>query len=499
MTSCPSSQDEVTAWLLDPATHGGNTVEHIETHISHVFLVGDVAYKMKRDVRLPFVDFSTLDGRGAACRDELALNSRTAPEIYRDVIPVTREEGNALRLDGQGTVVEWLVRMNRFDDSLLFDRLALHHELTTDRVLGLADAVAELHQSTPPVILPDGGDPFSGTFRDLVKNLRDQTVDTVVADAVALWTQQAERAFEEGKDHIASRAAAGHVRHCHGDLHLRNICEIEGRVRLFDALEFDPEMATIDRLYDFSFVLMDLIHRDLRVEAAIALSRYLSATRDFSGLSVLPLFMSVRAAVRALVAMLSPAGHAEALDYLDLATNLLAPAPIPRLIAVGGRSGTGKTTVSRALAAACHGPFGALMIRSDNTRKRLAGLQPEERLSGTAYTSTASKAVYTRMISDAHIALNAGACVILDATFLDADARDDVARAAAAADVPFIGIWLTAEDAVMEARIAARGRDASDADWTVLRGQREPHDLGKWRVMDASKQDIDEWLALASA
>jgi len=316
------------AWLADSATHGGHPVEHIETHISHLFLVADDAYKMKRAVRLPFVDFSTLERREGACHDEIAINMRTAPEIYRDVIPVTRE-GEGFAINGRGKPVEWLVRMHRFDDTLLFDRLALRHDLTDERILGLADAVADLHLSQPPVVSPHQGDPFARVFRDLVRNLRDQATDTDVADAVALWADLAEDVFEGVRDRIATRALAGYVRHCHGDLHLRNICEIDGRVRLFDALEFDPDMATTDVLYDLAFALMDLMHRDLKPQAALALSRYLGATRDYSGLAVLPLFLSVRAAVRALVALLTPDARAEARDYLALATALLAAGPPP--------------------------------------------------------------------------------------------------------------------------------------------------------------------------
>lgn len=490
-------QAEIVAWLADSATHGGQAVEHIETHISHLFLVAGDAYKMKRAVRLPFVDFSTLDRREAACHDEIAVNTRTAPEIYRDVIPVTRE-GTGFALDGRGRVVEWLVRMNRFDDSRLFDRLALRRELTDDRILGLADAVADLHLSQPPVVSPDMDDPFVRTFRDLVENLRGQAPDTATADAVAAWVERAEDAFDGVRDRIAARALSGHVRHCHGDLHLRNICEIDGRVRLFDALEFDPDMATTDVLYDLSFALMDLIHRDLKPQAALALSRYMGATRDYAGLAALPLFMSVRAAIRALVALLPPVALPEALDYLALATALLSPAPAPRLIAVGGRSGTGKTTCARGLAGACPGPFGAVMIRSDVTRKRIAGIRPEDRLPPAAYTDAANEAVHARILADAGTALAAGACVILDATFLDGAMRARITRAAVDWGVPFTGIWLTAETSVLEARIAAHGHDASDADIAVLHRQREPLDLNDWRIVDVGECDLRNPHALPS-
>ena len=498
MTSPPPSpsQDAILAWLLDPETHGGLPVEHVETHISHLILVGDTVYKMKRNIALAFLDFSTLDLREAACHAEIAVNVRTAPDIYRDVIPITRQE-NTFALNGSGAPVEWLVRMWRFDDSRLFDRLATCKVLTDMHILGLADAVAELHLSELPVVPKEGNDCFTRSFRNLLKDLRGETVDTVVANAVNLWARRAESTYVGVREILMSRACEGRVRHCHGDLHLRNICEIDGTVRLFDAIEFDKDIATVDVLYDLAFALMDLMHRDLRAETALALSRYLGATRDYEGLRVLPLFMSARAAVRALVALLSPSGRVEALDYLDLATTLLAPAPAPRLVAIGGRSGTGKTTAARILAGRCPGPFGAVMIRSDTTRKRLAGIDPEAKLLAGAYTRAASEAVYDRVFTDARRALDAGACVILDATFLDDAARDGARRVAREAQVPFIGIWLTGDDALLAKRIAGRGRDASDADLTVLRHQREPETLDGWSVLDVGADDFCDRLTLS--
>lgn len=486
----PPAQDDIVAWLIDPATHGGQLIRHVETHISHVVLVGDDVYKMKRDIRLPFVDFSTLALREAACRAEITVNMRTAPDIYRDVVPVTFS-GETLAIGGRGMPVEWLVRMRRFDEALLFDRLARRRALTDTRILGLADAVADLHMSEPPVMSPEVVSAFGWTLADLVANLKGQTAGTPVEEVASLWTARAERAFRESEGRIVDRALSGHVHRGHGDLHLGNICEIDSHVRLFDAIEFDPAMATVDVLYDLSFAMMDLIHRDLKPQATLMLGRYLGATRDYSGLGVLALFMSTRAAIRALVAMLSGAPQAEALDYLRLAIALLLPPPPPRLIAVGGRSGTGKTTCARLLAASCSGPFGAVLIRSDTTRKRIAGVPPEEHLPGAAYTGAAGVAVYARMAADAREGLIAGSSVILDATFLNAEARDLVARTAARAGVPFEGIWLTGEQEVLEARIGTRGYDASDADIAVLRRQREPEDLRGWRIVDVSEQSFD--------
>ncbi len=289
---------------------------------------------------------------------------------------------------------------------------------------------------------------------------------------------------------MAARRRHGWVRRCHGDLHLRNICLFEGEPTPFDAIEFDEDLATIDVLYDLAFVLMDLIFHQRRDLANLLLNRYLSATRDYRGVRLLPVFLSLRAAVRARVMSLSTQGREArrmAARYLDLALEFLEAAGPARLIAVGGYSGVGKSTAAKGLAAALGGPCGALILRSDVVRKRLEGVAPERALAAAGYDAAAAERVYARLMKDARRAFQAGQSIILDASFLEPAFRDEAAAMARRLGAPFAPLWLTAPRAVLADRIAARRGDASDATVGVLEAQLAQHDEpSDWNHVDAS-------------
>jgi uncharacterized protein len=267
---------------------------------------------------------------------------------------------------------------------------------------------------------------------------------------------------------------------------------LDGMPVLFDCLEFDEKLATIDTFYDLAFLLMDLVHRDLGGLAQRLLSGYLDATWDDAGTALLPLFLSCRAAIRAKVegfAATSDAGGAEEIDaaraYLDLAQRFLAPEPA-RLVAIGGISGTGKTTLARALAPGLGAAPGAVVLRSDVTRKKLFGVAPTARLDPEAYKEEVSVKVYETLLSRAAYLLNAGHSVIADAVYLEGRDRDRIAEVAAEAGVPFAGLWLTASAETLLARVQGRKGDASDATAKVLEAQLEvdPGPLD-WASVDA--------------
>ncbi len=267
-------QSEVLSFLRDPVNHGGEAVEEVGTHAAYVFLAGDRAYKLKRSVRFAFLDFSTVTRRKTACEAELALNRRAAPSLYLAVIPVTRDEGGSLALDGVGEPVDWLVVMRRFDQETLFDRLAARGALEDRQLRDLADAIAAFHNIAEPHPDTGGRDSMAHVIAGNVETLREgdglfvaSTVDTIGC----LWQQ----ALERHATLLDSRRATGRVRWCHGDLHLRNICLIDGRPTLFDGIEFNPDIACIDVLYDLAFLLMDLQHRDMGWAANLVLNRYL--------------------------------------------------------------------------------------------------------------------------------------------------------------------------------------------------------------------------------
>jgi aminoglycoside phosphotransferase family enzyme/predicted kinase len=458
------------------------TVERIETHASIVFLAGDHAYKIKRAVRYAFLDFSTLEKRREACLNELRVNRRTAPELYRDVVPVTLGEGGALSLGGEGQVVEWVLRMRRFDQDSLYDRMAEGGRLGLAAVPPLAAAIACFHASADRMLSPDRAVVLlEAVLRDNAATFAANSGD-IPPQAARDLAQASRQTLAALSPLLQARARGGYVRHCHGDLHLRNIVEIDGAPVLFDAIEFDDRLATIDILYDLAFLLMDLGKRGLRAHANALLNAYLDAGRstgNLVGLAALPLFLSIRAAIRAKVELLrastAPRDLAASVregarEYFALAGTLLAPTA-PRLIAIGGLSGSGKSAVARAVAPALGNFPGAVHLRSDVERKRLFGMALQDRLPAVAYTAEASDRVYAICRKRAGMALEGGQAVILDAVHARPAERDAAAALAAELGVPFIGLWLEAPPEILRKRVAGRIGDVSDATPEVVDAQ----------------------------
>ncbi len=467
-----ADQDEVIAFLADPATHGGAAVERVDTHISRIFLAGDRVWKMKRALRTNYLDFSTLERREASCRRELEVN-RTAGDIYIGVTAVVRR-GGRLRLGGPGEPVEWLVEMRRFDRGRELDRLCDEGGLTTPMVERLADALAAAHRAAPET--PEFGDLDDQRARieqiadALVTALGDARGEVELPSDAARWRKSAQAACEANAALIGRRHRLGRTRRCHGDLHLGNVVLLGDRPTPFDAIEFNEAIASIDVLYDLALTLSDLLTRERVDLANVLMNRYLSATRDYGGVAIMPLFLSMRGAVRAMTAA-SRGDVAEARRDLAFALAALAPAPPPRLVAVGGISGTGKSTLARRLAPRLGAQPGAVVIRADVARKRLWGENPETRLPPEAYTPAMNRKVRARMAFDARVALRAGAAVALDATFLDPAARDCVTDLARAEGVRFEGLWLEAPVDEAMARVERRTGDVSDATVAVVARQ----------------------------
>jgi hypothetical protein len=496
-----ADQGEVGAFLSEPATYGPGIerVERVDTHGASVFLAGDRAYKMKRAVRYPYMDFSTLALRKVNCEREIALNRRTAPELYLGVEAVMRGAGGKLALGGPGEPVEWLVVMRRFNQDGLCDRLARTGRLTLDLMRLLADEIAAFHHGAERL---DAGTATGGgaagmgaVIEENLSELRERP-DLFPPGDVAAFARTSRAALSRHAALLDRRLAAGFVRRCHGDLHLRNICVIDGRPRIFDAIEFNDAIACIDVLYDLAFLIMDLEHRGLRGHANLVLNRYLQHAAEFSGLAALPLFVSVRAAVRAKVgvsvadsqsdALTTQALYDEAGAYFRAARAYLEPAP-PRLVAVGGLSGTGKTSLARELAPGLGAPPGALHLRSDVLRKALAGVGELNHLAPESYGAEASAAVYAELARRTRAALGAGRAVIVDAVYAKPEERAAIEAVARDLGVPFHGLWLDCPEDVMIARVAGRRADASDATPEVVREQLA-YDLGEvaWRRLEVS-------------
>ena len=487
-------QQQVIAFLSDGKSYGeaSAVVERIETHISIVFLVGQYAYKLKRAVRFSYLDYSHPGFRERYCKAELELNRRTAPDIYLRVRVITLKPDGSLRFDGAGIAVEWVLEMRRFDQDDLFDRLAMAGKLTPGIMRDLADRVAAFH-NTAAIVMTQGGqagiqEAIAGNNINLTKScppLSRARVDYVNAKVLAELTMLGpllERRRQEGK-----------VRRCHGDLHLRNICLFSGQPMVFDGIEFNDAFSCIDVFYDLAFLLMDLLHRGFPELASLVFNRYLDRTSDICGLSPLKLFMSVRASIRAHVLVAqnqndhSPRLVEEAQSYLSLAEKFLG-AQKPCLIAIGGLSGTGKSTISAALAPTFSPAPGARVIRSDVVRKTLSGVAPETRLPASAYRREVTERVYAELYGQARQTLAAGYTAIVDATFLSDKDRREVEAIARSAGIKFAGFWLEAPRNILEQRLKLRHNDASDADTNIL-GRQEVVDVGTvdWTRIDASE------------
>lgn len=481
--------DDAQQAVLDFLAHSGAPVKRIDTHAASVFLAGERALKIKRAVRFPFLDYSTLEKRKRACEAEIEVNRPYAPAIYRGVVAITREQDGTLAIGGKGQSVEWAVEMRRFDETQTLDHLAETGRIDAALADALGRAVARAHAAAPV----DQTAGFVAKLAEIIsQNDAELRADPALfpADAVQALTQATRAAFDRLCPLLAERERAGRVARCHGDLHLGNIVLIDGAPVLFDAIEFDPALATGDVFYDLAFLLMDLIERGLQGAANIVLNRYLAETQrseDLDALAALPLFLSLRAAIRAKVSAERKDRDASieqsARDYFTLAGKLLAPPP-PRLLAVGGLSGTGKSLLARALAPEILPAPGAVVLRSDVERKALFGAAEEDRLPESAYAREATARVYTTLADKARRVIAAGHSAVVDAVFAQSGERAAIAQAAAGA--AFQGLFLGTDLPTRLARVGRRKGDASDADAAVARAQ-EAYDLGAldWRKIDA--------------
>jgi aminoglycoside phosphotransferase family enzyme len=496
-----ADQSEIAAFLSTPATHGAGIhgVERIDTHGAMVFLAGQRAYKLKRAVRFPYMDFSTLALRRAACEREVELNRRTAPDLYLGVVPVKRAADGRLSLGGAGKAVDWLVLMRRFDQDGLFDRLAQAGRLTPALLWRLADEIANFHRAAEPLTGAAGaGGGAVGVSAVIEENIDElaERPDVFDPEELGAFAKSSRAELARVQALLDRRLDAGFVRRCHGDLHLRNICAINGRPTIFDAIEFNDTIACIDVLYDLAFLLMDLDHRNLRPQANLVFNRYLEHRNDLAGLKALPLFLSMRAVVRAKVSVSLAEGKAapkeaqnlldEARAYLLSARAYLTPCP-PRLVALGGLSGSGKTYLARRLAPGFGASPGALHLRSDLLRKARFGVDELTQLPAGAYSPEESRQVYAELAFRAQAGLLAEQSVIADAVYAKPEDRAAIEAVARELGLPFTGLWLEAPEDVLYSRVTARKDDASDATPEVVRQQLDA-DYGplSWHRLDTT-------------
>ncbi len=503
------SQEPVLAFLADPANHGGAAVKRIDTHAAVIFLAGPRAFKVKRAVSFPFLDYSTLERRREACELELRINRPFAPQIYKQVVPITRSSAGGLELGGSGQPVEWAVEMHRFDENATLDHLAQTGRIDASLADALGRAVAQGHAATVAVEPSRWIKALADYIEEHVAAFGERP-DLFPAHEVEALARASRADYGRVYPLLMERGRRGLIRRIHGDLHLGNVVLLDGRPMLFDAVEFNDLIASGDLLYDLAFLLMDLAERGLRPAANVVFNRYLVETgrpEDLAALAALPLFLSMRAAIRAKVGAArvayvgpqeKPAVEASARQYFDFACRLIAPTS-PALIAIGGLSGTGKSVLARALAPELGPAPGAVVLRSDIERKALFGKREQEKLGAQAYAPLVTARVLATLADKARRVLAAGHSVVVDAVFSKPQERELVERSASVLGVPFRPLFLQSDLPTRVARAGTREPDASDADAAVVRKQ-ESYDLGPltWPRVDASGTP-EETLARARA
>ncbi len=492
-------QSDIIAFLSTPAAFDGSveTVGRVTTHASEIFIGKDRVFKLKRAVKYPFMDFSTRDLRRRYCEAEVRINRRTAPRMYLGVRAIKRDAAGVLSIGSSGEIVDWVVEMTRFDQDRLFDRLAEAGRLDRHLMEHLADNIATFHAHAEARHDGGGRAGIALTIEGNAKTFAQNGTEVVDPHKVAVLIERQCAELSEASVLLENRRENGCVRHCHGDMHLGNIfLDEQDEPVLFDAIEFNENYANIDVLYDLAFLLMDLDRRSLKMLGTIAMNRYMDITGSAWGLFALPLFLSLRAAVRSLVACsvvksidnvrVREEKSAEACEYLDMALAYLQP-PEARLIAVGGLSGSGKSRLGRDLAPYIGAAPGARVVRSDVLRKRIAGVHPLDKLGEQGYTPEMTQKTYQAVFDEARVVLATGHSVVADCVFSTPQERAAIEAVAAESDVPFVGFWLEAAPEVMAERVTTRTKNASDADAEVVKKQLQ-YDLGEisWNRIDSA-------------
>lgn len=482
-------QGQLVAALTDPSRypHPVEAVEHLETHISHILLAGDYAYKIKKPLNLGFLDFTSLSRRNFYCHEELRLNQRLAPDLYLACIAISGSAADPVLGGDPDKAIEFAVKMRRFPQSALLDKQLADGVLQRRHADALARQIADFHGA---IARASATSPFGSPER-IVQPALDNFTQTrpLLNDAESLeqlgrleaWTRLA---YQRLRDHLAARKADGFIRECHGDLHLGNMIRQDDRIEIFDGIEFNDDFRWIDVMSDLAFLTMDLCRRQASGLASRILNVYLEFSGDYAGLAALPFYQVYRAMVRVKVAAIRQhqpdldarqrqAVRNECLGYLQLAQSFTR-GQTPFLLITHGVSGSGKSYFTSELLET----LGAIRLRSDVERKRLFGLGPLDAsasaLDQGIYTAEAGRRTYEQLRKLAGDILAAGYPVLVDATFLEPERRRVFRDLAEQQGVPWVLLACTADPATLRARVAQRlaeGGDAAEADSAVLEQQ----------------------------
>ncbi|PWQ93799.1 AAA family ATPase [Leucothrix arctica] len=475
-----------------PETPSPDSVTLLETHISWIILTGSIAYKLKKPVDLGFLNFSTLAQRKYYCEEELRLNARLAPDVYLGVNTVNGSEDKPM-IEGDGPVIEYAILMREFPQSAQLDNRLKQGLLSSENMEAIGTMLADFHLQLPPALL-------TNEYGDLaqIHQLVDDNItvlkaylsdDETTLSSIEEWIDKQNKALAP---FFIQRKQNGFIRECHGDLHLRNLIWIDDHPVAFDCLEFDESLRWIDVMCEVAFLVMDLLSRQQTALAYAFLNQYLQQTGDYAGLALLPYYISYRALVRAKIDALrdqqsgiSPqefkATETELHAYMDLALQI-SQYKQPTLIITRGLSASGKSSISKPLAA----ELGAIRIRSDVERKRLNNLKATDSAATTVetglYSKQATQDTYHRLLEVTEQTLAAGFDVIVDAVFMHKAQRQSFQRLAEKMGYRFVILEFTASVELLKQRIVSRKKEASDADLNVL-----VHQLRQWQALDSDE------------
>lgn len=481
-------QETLIASLLKPEaySHPASAIEVLETHISWVVLTGPFAYKIKKAVKLDFLDFSTLQKRRHFCEEELRLNRRWAPELYLEVLPISGSVGDPV-VDGEGRAIEYALKMVQFPQSSQLDKQLIAGLLRRRDLRALAESTAAFHREAPRLEFTTNANALTTVRQPMLDNFQPlrKVTGLKLVSRVEAWTSQNLLRLEAA---LIGRRKEGYVRECHGDLHLSNLVRMPAGIVAFDCVEFSAELRNIDVVSDIAFLVMDLVSRARQDLAFDFLNRYLECTGDYPGMDVLGLYVVYHCMIRAKVAAIRAGERSEEpqqeQDIEDVEHNLAVAArwieaPPPRLIAMHGFSGSGKTWLSSQLMS----QLPAIRIRSDIERKRFFGLDEtagsESKPGAGIYTDKATAETYAGVLDASERLLGAGFNVIVDASFLRRSERQLLFDLAGRLGIPFAFAETRATREELMRRLRARvqsGEDASEANIAVLQHQFEHAD-----------------------
>lgn len=466
-------------------------IEVRETHISMLFLTGKFAYKFKKNLKLDFLDFTSLENRKIACENELYLNQRYAKELYLKVIPIYYN-GKDFSLESIGEIVEYAVKMKQFDDKLLFSNLINKGSLKKTHLLELTESIVNFHKKAE--IKSDfwSAKDFSNLAIENFTSCMKFSPPMSKQDLI-FQKELTENLIDENKELFQSRQST-HVKALHGDLHLSNICMYQDKPQIFDGIEFNDEYSCCDTISDLAFLLMDLDEKGFSNYSTAVLNYYLELTDDYSGLALLNLYKSYRAMVRAKIACykiaVDKSSEKEALKYCNFSRNYLKK-NTSYIIAIGGLSGSGKSTLAKSLAES----ISAIVIRQDAVRKHIFNITLTEKANESFYSKEANQKTEEAVLSRIKMSIKSNLPIIVDSTFSNSKYRELIETFAKECDLKFIGIWCYADEQCIKGRLKNRVGDVSDADYEIYKLQKsKTTPPSNWNLIDTN-QSLEKLLA----